>query len=213
MTRKRGVYVIEAVGTGLIKIGVTSDLDGRLSDLRFMAAAPIRLHAFVPGAGRAEERELHLRYAAHRSHGEWFHYEPLRDTIDALGTTIELSQRLTCADCGAIRSQHSRERSKRCRPCAAKRRAEAAAAARAARAICVACGVGISVAAIQQGASSGFCRSCGMRKAWSTEAYVASIMAARAARRKRCRHCGRDGLSKRGNYHPECWALAQSNPP
>jgi hypothetical protein len=50
------------------------------------------------------------------------------------------------------------------------------------------------------------CRSCAMRKAWASEEYQASIMAARAKRRKRCRVCDEPGLGEGANYHPECWA-------
>lgn len=71
----RSVYFVEAA-TGLIKIGVATDPDGRLRALRTMSPVSLRLVLTIPGVGAAGEIELHRRFAEHRSHGEWFRPAP-----------------------------------------------------------------------------------------------------------------------------------------
>lgn len=68
----RSVYFIQAAN-GLVKIGVAANPDGRLRTLRTMSPVSLRLVLTIPGVGAAGEAELHQRFAAHRSHGEWFH--------------------------------------------------------------------------------------------------------------------------------------------
>jgi len=64
---RKGVYVI---GFGpYVKIGVTTNLDGRMSQLQ--TPEPVCLYALLDGWLR-EERELHKRFAEHRLQGEWF---------------------------------------------------------------------------------------------------------------------------------------------
>lgn len=66
------VYFVQSKNNGLIKIGFTSNLKGRLSDLSSMSPVPLELLAFTYGDFNLE-RELHSTFSDHRSHGEWFH--------------------------------------------------------------------------------------------------------------------------------------------
>jgi hypothetical protein len=67
------VYVIEAVGLGMVKIGTSRNLENRLADLRYLCPMDIALVKAVPG-GKELEAHLHKRFHEHRSHGEWFVY-------------------------------------------------------------------------------------------------------------------------------------------
>ena len=63
------LYFVE--GAGLIKIGVTVDLDKRLKNLR--AGCPVELVLLGDILGsRALEAKLHKKFASACSHGEWF---------------------------------------------------------------------------------------------------------------------------------------------
>ena len=65
------VYFIEAVGAGRVKIGVSSDVDGRLRSLCKQSPFPLRLLFAIDG-DRKQERALHRRFDAFRVCGEWF---------------------------------------------------------------------------------------------------------------------------------------------
>lgn len=68
------VYFIEAE-TGLIKIGASHNPDQRIKELRAMS--PVKLTILATVSGRiGDERAYHKQFAAHRSHGEWFHPHP-----------------------------------------------------------------------------------------------------------------------------------------
>ena len=71
--KEREVYFIRSVTVGLIKIGVANRAKTRLLDLRSYSADALDLIGVVRCQNfGALERELHLRFAADRSHGEWF---------------------------------------------------------------------------------------------------------------------------------------------
>lgn len=66
------VYFIQGPPDGLIKIGTSYDVEKRRKDLQ--AGSPVALRVLVTTKGDHEdEHVLHLRFAAHRAHGEWFH--------------------------------------------------------------------------------------------------------------------------------------------
>src|SRR4029077_6133262 len=69
------VYFVRAANTGLIKIGLTGNPEGRLRDLR--ATCPVQLDELLVVRGTAaHEWALHLKFNNDRSHGEWFRETP-----------------------------------------------------------------------------------------------------------------------------------------
>lgn len=73
MVSRGGVYFVWAPAVDLVKIGVTSiHPTRRFSDLQ--QQSPVQLYpiAIIPGAGVAEEREIHRQLADGRVRGEWF---------------------------------------------------------------------------------------------------------------------------------------------
>ncbi len=68
-----GVYFIR--GGGAVKIGKSDDVEVRLSTLRLSSPVHLELCGVVPalpGVSLEIEKRLHERFAAHRTHGEWF---------------------------------------------------------------------------------------------------------------------------------------------
>lgn len=78
-------YINEQVyflaGGGLIKIGYSSNLDGRLADLRKASPVPLELAAVTRG-DVLFEKWLHARFAEGRTHGEWF--RPIEELVRAI---------------------------------------------------------------------------------------------------------------------------------
>lgn len=66
----RFVYFIQA-DTGLIKIGVASNVKKRLGQLRGASPVPLTLLLAVP-AGAIFEYNMHHKFRQFRVHGEWF---------------------------------------------------------------------------------------------------------------------------------------------
>ena len=67
------VYIIRRKGddSGLVKIGYTKNLDGRLYDMSTSTPEGLEVvHEFV--GGRKLERHLHAMFSAKRQQGEWF---------------------------------------------------------------------------------------------------------------------------------------------
>jgi hypothetical protein len=77
MKKARGtVYVVEAIGTGMVKVGFTTDLPTRLRV--FKSCCPFGARVLKTYEGNTDkEDELHERWKAHWVHGEWFRLEPL----------------------------------------------------------------------------------------------------------------------------------------
>jgi hypothetical protein len=75
-TDSRDVYFVQAGPAGLIKIGVSADVERRLAGLRTHSPVPLSLLGVWPSAGKSGEQQLHARFAAHRLHGEWFQPSP-----------------------------------------------------------------------------------------------------------------------------------------
>ena len=67
------VYFIEAVGSGRVKIGRSTDVPKRLYTLDKAASSPFPF-AFLGAVPESEfcETELHHRFAQYRVHKEWF---------------------------------------------------------------------------------------------------------------------------------------------
>lgn len=58
-------------GAGLIKIGITTNLVGRIRSIRNASPVPLTLLATMAGTS-FHEGDLHYRFAHLRRHGEWF---------------------------------------------------------------------------------------------------------------------------------------------
>jgi len=67
------IYFLAAAG--LIKIGVTADVDKRVCSLRNSCPVELEFLGAYPGT-RTDERELHERFRHLRRHGEWFAEAP-----------------------------------------------------------------------------------------------------------------------------------------
>lgn len=67
---QREIYFAEC--SGRIKIGIATNVQARLSQLRTGAGAPVKLIARV-GGDLVTERALHRKLKAHRIDGEWYH--------------------------------------------------------------------------------------------------------------------------------------------
>jgi hypothetical protein len=65
------IYVAEALGTGMIKIGKADDIPSRLKELQTGCPVGLRLLYSWQG-GYREERAIHFRFQDARFHGEWF---------------------------------------------------------------------------------------------------------------------------------------------
>ncbi|MDL2186742.1 GIY-YIG nuclease family protein [Pseudomonas sp. ChxA] len=77
-------YIVRHPITGMIKIGRTSDVQGRIKSLQTGAGAILATLAIIPAD---IEQELHKRFAALRRHGEWF--EDVDGLISSCANTQE----------------------------------------------------------------------------------------------------------------------------
>ena len=100
------VYFVSAPSAGLIKIGRALCAVRRFDSLRSSSPVPLTMLGAVPcHRGGALEGELHDRFAALRSHGEWFresdelltyiakHAQPPRRRADARDITEDRRRR------------------------------------------------------------------------------------------------------------------------
>lgn len=69
------VYFIQAAEAARVKIGYSADPPGRLDELSTGSPVPLALIAVMPG-DPSDEAQLHERFAADRTHGEWFRRSP-----------------------------------------------------------------------------------------------------------------------------------------
>lgn len=89
------VYFVEALSSGLIKIGVARDAQARLRTLQTGSPEKLSLVAVIRTHDASGlERALHAEFRSARSHGEWFHpVSGLLDFIVANGSTVEDDRR------------------------------------------------------------------------------------------------------------------------
>ena len=72
-------YVVEAVGTGMVKIGRARDMHERMLDIQSMCPVPLRV---IATCDEDIERRMHDACDADRAHGEWFkHSERVKATL------------------------------------------------------------------------------------------------------------------------------------
>ena len=81
------IYVIGTLGLPIVKIGVSNDPQLRLRQIRTMSPVPVMLRWTGPGDVRLEQL-LHKRFAAYRSHGEWFNLP--KDAVQSVHTWAEI---------------------------------------------------------------------------------------------------------------------------
>jgi hypothetical protein len=70
------IYVIIAPESNIMKIGVSSDPQRRLDNLRGSFPFPLEILYVIPKASYREERKLHWELREHRLQGEWFEVTP-----------------------------------------------------------------------------------------------------------------------------------------
>ncbi len=73
--RNSGVYLIRCTVTGLYKIGVSVDVQKRLTELQTGSAPELELVLVLPG-NEKREQELHKRFAVKHVRGEWYSLHP-----------------------------------------------------------------------------------------------------------------------------------------
>lgn len=69
------VYFLQRPDTRAVKIGFAADVGQRFDQLNGANDVELVLLAVMPGVKR-DERALHVRFAAHHKHCEWFHPAP-----------------------------------------------------------------------------------------------------------------------------------------
>ena len=103
------IYFVQGTRSGLIKIGYSLAIKGRLQTLQIGSPERLELLAVLDGTTE-DERDLHQRFAAHRSHGEWFHPRP---ELLSLIRTAQRKQSPTPENHAlARRNRHRAERSR-----------------------------------------------------------------------------------------------------
>jgi hypothetical protein len=97
--RPRGyVYFVRDDVLGMIKIGTTAGHpDKRLADLRKGSPVPLTPLGMV-GGGTKVEHAMHVKFAHHRSHGEWF--RPGQDLLDFIAEYVRPWPAVRFGDCG-----------------------------------------------------------------------------------------------------------------
>lgn len=78
------VYFLQSA-PGFIKIGYTTDLARRVSELQFACPLALELVAYLPDGTVRDERSLHRDHHSDRTQGEWFRLsEALQARINVL---------------------------------------------------------------------------------------------------------------------------------
>lgn len=99
------VYIIRAVGTRMIKVGITNDVDRRLSEIQSMCPVRLDVEDLLHGVDQTVERTIHFLMCQHRSHGEWFHEMALPIALRWFGITRQSAHNVAdfiCANCDVI---------------------------------------------------------------------------------------------------------------
>src|SRR5690606_28849223 len=71
--RQSWIYVIGCDEVRLVKIGISSDVPGRLAGLQVGSPVELRILWTMPGSIDMEQ-DLHEYFRAYRRHGEWFDF-------------------------------------------------------------------------------------------------------------------------------------------
>lgn len=209
------VYFLAAEDVDRVKVGFTRDrttITRRMSALAYSSPVTVTLMKVIAGSMQGE-KWLHAKWAEHRHHGEWFTLSAIRADIEAMESVRDVSAEVeaakSCAACGVYR-RHAKRGETMCRACAGKAMREKrfppyVPVPRS----CVACDAPmkpLSRAALAKGyKGKPTCHSCGMRAAWDRDDFAAKMAERDAKKRRKCLHCGEDGLSNGAKYHAKCW--------
>lgn len=80
---KGWVYFLQAEN-GLIKIGYSTDVNGRVETIQSLSPLKVNLLTILKGS-RSLEANYHKTFAKHKHHGEWFETnEPLMNLIETI---------------------------------------------------------------------------------------------------------------------------------
>jgi hypothetical protein len=109
---KRGTYAIEAIGTGMVKIGSSRDFKTRMWKLQPACPVELRMIASTPDD---IEKRLHVELDAHRLHGEWFSMND--DVMAAIGKSMAPADLSVMAEFSASRSGRAKAGRHRCKRC------------------------------------------------------------------------------------------------
>jgi hypothetical protein len=105
---RRYIYAVQGEKTGLVKIGIATNIRQRLSTFRTHSPDVLRVVKVLGPITRALEVEqtFHEAFAEQRKHGEWFEpNEALMNTIAGwIGESRPSTQRV-----GPLRSDHTKE--------------------------------------------------------------------------------------------------------
>ena len=89
--RRGVVYLINAHGTSLYKIGWAVDAEKRKGQLQIGSALPLVLVRQWPGVLR-DEMATHRALEAYRQAGEWFHFNSIVDAVQLLEAALRQCQ-------------------------------------------------------------------------------------------------------------------------
>lgn len=65
------IYLIESLGSGLVKMGFSFNVERRMKDLQTGSAYPLRFIGAFPGDQRTE-KHIHKKYDEYWESGEWY---------------------------------------------------------------------------------------------------------------------------------------------
>lgn len=66
------IYILRAIGTGKIKIGISDDVTRRMGEIQAMCPVPLELVDTLEHSDFEMEATMHRLSSLHWSHGEWF---------------------------------------------------------------------------------------------------------------------------------------------
>ncbi|MFE5588408.1 GIY-YIG nuclease family protein [Kitasatospora sp. NPDC056531] len=81
------VYLITTASSRTVKIGRSTDPEGRLTALQAGSPVALLLAATFPGGPRLE-RHLHKEFGSYRIHGEWFDFGD-QDPVTEVTTAVD----------------------------------------------------------------------------------------------------------------------------
>jgi hypothetical protein len=68
---KSWIYAIESLGSGLVKLGLTINVEKRMKDLQTGSPSPLHFIGAFPGDHRTE-KHIHKKYNKYWESGEWY---------------------------------------------------------------------------------------------------------------------------------------------